>query len=378
MPLTSASRASCGRLEGADRAVAEERAQIGFVRGALGDRDLPAFQPLRGDVEPPGAAFAGEAGRRVVVAIREIDGLEQARAHRVRGNDGVRLAPPQGRDQLRPGPHLDVARRRQLQAEGARHVDVEARQNIVLVEVVEGRIVAVGEEADGHAARQRLALALLGGRRRRRRAFCASSREDGAVQSARPTKSKATAPRFVCSIFIRARSFRVQGHGHGRRRREWGAGHRVPEPIPRSILARMRRAGQRASARPRPSHSEHPYAFLVGALIDSATLERADAEARRCGVAIHDMLLAAGWISEADYAAAVAGWLGVPLVAWEGALDLGDVGPDVRGGGGPAGADRRPAVPRARRHRRGARRADARRPWRCERAACTWCWRPAR
>jgi len=78
----------------------------------------------------------------------------------------------------------------------------------------------------------------------------------------------------------------------------------------------MRRAGQQASARPRPSHSEQQYSFLLGSLIDAATLERADAEARRCGVGLHDILLAAGWISEADYAAAVAGRLGVPLVSW--------------------------------------------------------------
>ncbi len=46
---------------------------------------------------------------------------------------------------------------------------------------------------------------------------------------------------------------------------------------------------------------------------------------------------------EADYAAAVAGWLGVPLVAWEGALDLGDVGPAPESAAGlPARIDGRP------------------------------------
>jgi hypothetical protein len=65
----------------------------------------------------------------------------------------------------------------------------------------------------------------------------------------------------------------------------------------------------------------------VGVAVDAATLERAEDEARRCGVATHDILLASGWISEADYAAALAGRLGVPLVSWEGALDLAEVGP---------------------------------------------------
>ena len=64
------------------------------------------------------------------------------------------------------GAHLDVAGRRELEADGARDVDVEAGEDIVLVVVVEGRVVAVGEEADGDAARQRLRLARVLGRRR--------------------------------------------------------------------------------------------------------------------------------------------------------------------------------------------------------------------
>jgi len=43
----------------------------------------------------------------------------------------------------------------------------------------------------------------------------------------------------------------------------------------------MRHAGQRASVLPATAPAEHPYAFLVGAAIDFATLERAAAEARR-------------------------------------------------------------------------------------------------
>jgi hypothetical protein len=129
------------------------------------------------------------------------------------------------------------------------------------------------------------------------------------------------------------------------RRRAWGASRPGPEPIPSSILARLRRAGQRASISPGSQSQafEHPYAFLVGALIDRATLERAEAEARRCGVAVHDVLLAAGWISESGYAAALAQWLGLPLVAWEGALDLAGTDPAAGVAAGlPARIDGRP------------------------------------
>ena len=111
------------------------------------------------------------------------------------------------------------------------------------------------------------------------------------------------------------------------RRERWSAGHRDPEPIPGSILARIQRAGQRADAQLRPSRPGHEYAFLVGALIDAATLERAESEARHCGVATHDILLAAGWISEADYAAALARRLGVALASWDAEFDFADAEP---------------------------------------------------
>jgi hypothetical protein len=89
----------------------------------------------------------------------------------------------------------------------------------------------------------------------------------------------------------------------------------------------MRHAGQRAGARLRPIAAEHPYAFLLGSHLDLATLERAADEAWRAGVAIHDVLISAGWISEPDYAAALSGRLGVPLIPEHAALDLADTGP---------------------------------------------------
>ena len=54
--------------------------------------------------------------------------------------------------QGRPWAHLDVAGRVDLEADGARHIDVEARQDVVFVEVVERGKVAVGEKPDRHAS----------------------------------------------------------------------------------------------------------------------------------------------------------------------------------------------------------------------------------
>ena len=64
----------------------------------------------------------------------------------------------------------------------------------------------------------------------------------------------------------------------------WLAGQGQSAELVPGILARMRRAGQHADARgllPKPQH--HEYSFLVGTLIDHATLERAAAEALDCG-----------------------------------------------------------------------------------------------
>jgi cellulose synthase/poly-beta-1,6-N-acetylglucosamine synthase-like glycosyltransferase len=95
-------------------------------------------------------------------------------------------------------------------------------------------------------------------------------------------------------------------------------------PIPDEILARMRRLGQPAVASPSHPHPpEHEYAFLVGTLVDRATLDEAEAEAAQCGATIHEVLLAAGRISQLDYAAVLARRLGVPVVAWDTDLDPG-------------------------------------------------------
>jgi cellulose synthase/poly-beta-1,6-N-acetylglucosamine synthase-like glycosyltransferase len=123
---------------------------------------------------------------------------------------------------------------------------------------------------------------------------------------------------------------------------------RSREAIPNRILARMRRAAQQAGApqlQPRlhPPPAPHEYAFLVGPLIDQATLGWAEAEALDCGVATHEVLLAAGWVSQDDYAAALAHKLGVPVVAWDVELDLTDTAlGQAPGIGVPARRDGRP------------------------------------
>ena len=107
-----------------------------------------------------------------------------------------------------------------------------------------------------------------------------------------------------------------------------GNGHRRGA-IPARILARMRGTAQPAGA---PRHraptdsppNPHEYAFLIGPLIDAVTLRWAEVEALDCGVAAHEVLLAAGWVSQDDYATALARKLGVPVVSWDAELDVGD------------------------------------------------------
>ncbi|MEG6508562.1 glycosyltransferase family 2 protein [Methyloligella sp. 2.7D] len=56
------------------------------------------------------------------------------------------------------------------------------------------------------------------------------------------------------------------------------------------------------------------YDFLLGRLIDRATLARAQALALRWGVAPHEVLIANGWISAEDYTRALAAFCGVGFV----------------------------------------------------------------
>jgi cellulose synthase/poly-beta-1,6-N-acetylglucosamine synthase-like glycosyltransferase len=75
----------------------------------------------------------------------------------------------------------------------------------------------------------------------------------------------------------------------------------------------------------------HDYAFLLGTVIDRATFAWAHDEAAACGCAIHDVLLAAGAVSQDQYVAALARSLGVPVVAWDAKLDLAGAPPRPTG-----------------------------------------------
>jgi hypothetical protein len=133
--------------------------------------------------------------------------------------------------------------------------------------------------------------------------------------------SKKTKFMHSCSAFSRAGEVAMGDQGRG-----FTGNGRWREAIPARILARMPRAAQQAGApqlRPRlhAPPAPHEYAFLVGPLIDWATLLRAEAEALDCGVATHEVLLAAGWVAQDDYATALARKLGVPVASWDVELD---------------------------------------------------------
>lgn len=63
---------------------------------------------------------------------------------------------------------------------------------------------------------------------------------------------------------------------------------------------------------------EGEYVFLVGRLIDAATLLRAEGLARSWQVPVHEVLIAQGWVAERDYVRALAERLGMAVVAGEG------------------------------------------------------------
>jgi cellulose synthase/poly-beta-1,6-N-acetylglucosamine synthase-like glycosyltransferase len=84
----------------------------------------------------------------------------------------------------------------------------------------------------------------------------------------------------------------------------------------------MQDAAQTAGAPPiHARNALQEYGFLVGPLVDAATLGAVEAEALACGVAVHQVLLAWSLVSHDDYAAALAYRLGVPLVGWETGLE---------------------------------------------------------
>ena len=50
-----------------------------------------------------------------------------------------------------------------------------------------------------------------------------------------------------------------------------------------------------------PDAPPSDYAFLVDRLVDRATLDRAEALAKKWGVLPHAVMIANGWLSESDY-----------------------------------------------------------------------------
>jgi len=62
-----------------------------------------------------------------------------------------------------------------------------------------------------------------------------------------------------------------------------------------------------------PDAPPSDYAFLVDCLIDRATLDRAEALAKKWDVLPHAVMIANGWLSESDYYRALARASGVPF-----------------------------------------------------------------
>ncbi len=89
-------------------------------------------------------------------------------------------------------------------------------------------------------------------------------------------------------------------HGSARDR----VAHR--QAIPGDSVAPQPRLGQPAQAPALLGPPSGQYAFLLQAGVSGATLAIAEAEARRCGVPVHQVLLSAGLVSQTAYASALA------------------------------------------------------------------------
>ena len=121
-------------------------------------------------------------------------------------------------------------------------------------------------------------------------------------------------------------------HGSARDR----VAHR--QAIPGDSVAPQPRLGQPAQAPAPHGPPSGQYAFLLQAGVSGATLAIAEAEARRCGVPVHHVLLSAGLVSQTAYASALAGWLGVAVAGWDAVFHLGTPGgaDNVKAEGAPA------------------------------------------
>lgn len=82
---------------------------------------------------------------------------------------------------------------------------------------------------------------------------------------------------------------------------------------PEDILAPQPQEGQGAAYRLARHPGESQYLFLLDGALDPAAIGHAEAEAERCGVAVHEVLLASGTLSPGTYADVLARRFGVRL-----------------------------------------------------------------
>ena len=97
-----------------------------------------------------------EPRRRKEIAVGEVDFGQCAGRDGQRGDDRVGIAALEGGHQVLPVARLHITGHIEFEADRARDIDVEARQGAFVVEIVEWRIVAVGDEANDRAVQTSL------------------------------------------------------------------------------------------------------------------------------------------------------------------------------------------------------------------------------
>ena len=117
------------------------------MAGALHHADLLAVYRFGANVLELVVFARDEPAWRRVVAAREVGLGERVGVDADRGDGGVGLAVVEVLEQILPVNRPDLALDRERLADGAGEIDVEPGQHALLVEIMEGRIVAVGDEA---------------------------------------------------------------------------------------------------------------------------------------------------------------------------------------------------------------------------------------
>ncbi|HWB45827.1 MAG TPA: glycosyltransferase [Hyphomicrobiaceae bacterium] len=126
-----------------------------------------------------------------------------------------------------------------------------------------------------------------------------------------------------CDLMAAGRRIMAMQKSGSGRSRQYG---RAPAPHLKTTLAPPAPAGQYAGADAEPPLQQE-YAFLLDGPLTRPGLAWAEAQAWTCGAAIHEVLLGAGLVSPASYAAALARHLGLRLLLWDAAIGF-----DVPGG----------------------------------------------